>query len=476
MCGIRLIRFSYCINCAILLQEAIETRGIKNMKNTRELDLLHGPLLGSLIRFALPIALSSMLQQLFNAMDTSVVGRFADANALAAVGTNGEIVALLVTVSSGLAVGANVWVAHCIGEQTPERIPPLLHTALLLAAALGVGGALAGQAVAAPLLRLLHTPEDILPLAVLYLRLYFAGYPFLLLYDFGSAILRAKGDSRRPFGALAASGILNVALNLFFVLACGLGVAGVALATALSTAVSAALVLYWLAKEPGAFRLSLRHLHLDGGALRRILRVGIPSAVQGAVFCFANLFVQADVNRFGPAAIAGSTIAMNFEYFGYFFITAFGQAATTFTSQNFAAGQLARCRKILWLGMACAAGSCALLTVPLTVFHAAAAALFSPEPAVIAAAGVRILHILAFEPLCACYEVPSGVLRGTGHSALPAGLTILGTCLLRIVWSFTVFQHFGTLESLYLVFPLSWCVTTALVWAGYAAVRPLKKR
>ena len=443
------------------------------MNNTREMDLLHGPLLGKLVRFALPIALSSMLQQLFNAVDTSVVGRFADAKALAAVGTNGEIVALLVTVSSGLAVGANVWIAHCIGEEHPEKIPPILHTALWLAGVLGLCGALAGQGIAAPLLQLLNTPADILPLAVLYLRIYFAGYPFLLLYDFGSAILRAKGDSRRPFAALAASGLLNVALNLFFVLACGLGVAGVAIATGLSTAFSAGLVLFWLANEPGSFRFSRVGLRMgpDGAALKRILRIGVPSAVQGAVFCFANLFVQADVNRFGAAAIAGSTIAMNFEYFGYFFVTAFGQAATTFTSQNFAAGHLDRCRKVLWLGMGCAVGFCALLTFPLTIGRTAASAVFSTEPAVIAAAGVRILHILAFEPICGCYEVPSGVLRGAGHSTLPAALTILGTCLLRIVWSFTVFEHFGTLESLYTVFPVSWCVTIVLVWAGCAAVR-----
>lgn len=226
------------------------------MNETQQMDMLHGPLLGKLVRFALPIALSSMLQQLFNAVDTSVVGRFADANALAAVGTNGEIVALLVTVSSGLAVGANVWIAHCIGEEHPEKIPSILHTALGLAGVLGLGGSLAGQLAAAPLLRLLNTPDEILPLAVLYLRIYFAGYPFLLVYDFGSAILRAKGDSRRPFAALAASGILNVALNLFFVLVCGLGVAGVAIATGLSTAFSTGLVLFWLGREQGAFHFS----------------------------------------------------------------------------------------------------------------------------------------------------------------------------------------------------------------------------
>lgn len=283
------------------------------MNQSREIDLLHGPLLSSLIRFALPIAMSSMLQQLFHAMDTSVVGRFADANALAAVGTNGEITALLVTVSSGLAVGANVRIAHCIGEQRPQEVPSILHTALLLAGILGAAAALTGQWAAAPLLRLLNTPAGILPLAVQYLRIYLSGYPFLLVYDFGSAILRAKGDSRRPFAALAVSGFLNVLLNLFFVLVCGFGVAGVALATSLSTAVSAGLVLFWLANEPGIFRFSPVSLRLDRAALKRMAPIGLSSAVQGAVFCFANLFVQADINRFGAAAIAGSTIATNFE-------------------------------------------------------------------------------------------------------------------------------------------------------------------
>ena len=441
------------------------------MKKNRDVDMLHGPLLGQLVAFALPIALSSMLQQLFNAVDTSVVGRFADANALAAVGTNGETVALLVTLSSGLAVGANVWAAHAIGEEKPENIPAILHTSILLAAVLGAAGAAAGQLITRPLLTALHTPDEVFGLAAEYLRIYFAGYPFLLLYDFGSALLRAKGDSRRPFGALAASGLLNVVLNLFFVLVCGLGVTGVAIATDISTAFSAGLVLFWLGRERGEFHLSLHHLRMDGAVLKRLLKTGVPSAVQGAVFCIANLFVQADVNGFGAEAIAGSTIAMNFEYFGYFFITAFGQAATTFTSQNHAAGQYDRCRRVLWLCLGCGAGFCALLTVPLTVWHSAFSSLFSADEAVIAAAGVRILHILAFEPVCICYEVPSGALRGEGFSALPACLTIFGTCLLRIGWSFTVFAHFGTLESLYIVFPISWVVTTVLVWAAYLSKR-----
>ena len=381
------------------------------MKRTaREIDLLHGPLLPKLVAFALPIALSSLLQQLFNAVDTSVVGRFADANALAAVGTNGEVAALLVTVSSGLAVGANVAIARCIGEERWEEIPALRRTALALALLVGVGVAVLGQWAAAPLLRLLHTPAEVLPLATTYLRIYLAGYPFLLLYDFGAAILRARGDSRRPFAALAASGALNVGLNLLFVLGCGWSVAGVALATDLSTAFAAGLVLRWLGQQKEASPSVPHPLRARERPLACILRIGIPSAVQGAVFCFANLFVQADVNRFGAAAIAGSTIAMNFEYFGYYFITAFGQAATTFTSQNYAARQLDRCRRVLVLSLGCSILSGAAVTVPLTLGYRGAAALFTTDAAVVQAAGVRIGHILAFEPLCGCYEVPSGAL------------------------------------------------------------------
>ena len=397
--------------------------------------MLHGPLTGKIIFFALPVALSSMLQQLFNAADTSVVGHFGNANALAAVGTNGEIVALLVTLSAGLAVGANVLIARYIGEGKLSAVSEALHTAVMLAVVCGILGAVLGQFLSGPLLRAIHTPGNVLDSAVLYLRIYFLGYPFLMLYDFGSAILRSKGDSRRPFLALTVSGVINVLLNLFLVVVCRLGVAGVAIATDLAT--------------------------------------GIPAAIQGAVFCFANIFVQASVNSFGAVATAGSTIAMNFEYFGYYMITAFGQAATTFTSQNFAAGQKKRCRQILGICILFSVLFCSVITVPLTVWCHAASRIFSSEQAVIDAACVRILLILIWEPICCFYEIPAGFLRGMGHSTLPAVLTVLGTCVLRIVWIFTVFRHYHTLESLFVVFPVSWVVTILLTMCGvvYVSVR-----
>lgn len=429
--------------------------------------MLHGPLTSSLIFFAIPIALSSMLQQLFNAADTSVVGHFANADALAAVGTNGEIVALLVTLSAGLATGANVLIARYIGENRIEHIPGALHTALRFALISGICGTLLGQFIARPLLTAIQTPTDILDSAILYLRIYFIGYPFLMLYDFGSAILRAKGDSRRPFLALTLSGVVNVGLNLFFVIVCHLGVSGVAIATDIATALSAGLVLFWLHKETETYEC-----HQTQKYLLPILATGIPAAIQGAVFCFANIFVQASVNSFGTIATAGSTIAMNFEYFGYYMITAFGQAATTFTSQNFAAGSRKRCRQILIRSLALSVLFSAMITVPLTIWRFGFSALFSSEQAVIEAAATRIMLILLFEPICSFYETPAGSLRGCGHSTLPAILTVLGTCVVRIVWIFTVFAKIYTLESLFVVFPISWVVTIILVWIGFCSIKP----
>lgn len=254
--------------------------------------------------------------------------------------------------------------------------------------------------------------------AVLYLRIYFVGYPFLMLYNFGSAILRSKGDSRRPFIALTLSGVINVLLNLFLVVMCKLGVAGVSIATDISTAFSACMVIFWLTKEPEEFHLSLQDLSVDRKNLLSILSTGISAAIQGAVFCFANIFVQVSVNSFGAVATAGSAIAMNFEYFGYYMITAFGQAATTFTSQNFAARQKKRCRQILGICIIFSVLFCSLITIPLTVWCNDAARIFSSENTVIDAACVRIMLILIFEPVCCFYEIPAGFLRGTGHSTL----------------------------------------------------------
>ena len=442
---------------------------------TSEMDMLHGPLSGKLLLFTLPIALSSIVQQLFNAADTAVVGYFGSEGALAAVGTNTEIIALIVTLSSGLSIGANILIANRIGRNETAELPAAVQTAMLLAALIGMAGLLLGQAAAAPLLELIQTPNSIFEEAALYLRFYMLGYLFLLLYDFGAAVLRARGDSRAPFLALMLSGAANVGLNLFFVVALHMGVAGVAIATDISTALSALLVLRRLKKDE-LFRLTFREPKFSLKIAGNILKTGVPSAVQGAVFCFANIFVQASVNRFGETAIAGSTIAMNFEYFAYYIITAFSQTATTFTSQNYAAGQRDRCRRILWLCLGLSTVCSTIPIVTIVLFRDFFSSIFTPEAPVIESAAVRILCILLFEPICNLYEIPAVVLRGSGHALYPTVSTILGTCAFRIVWICTVFRTHPTLPMLYHAFPLSWAATILLVNLGSLLILRFRSR
>ena len=442
---------------------------------TSEMDMLHGPLSGKLLLFTLPIALSSMVQQLFNAADTAVVGYFGSEGALAAVGTNTEIIALIVTLSSGLSIGANILIANRIGQNEIDELPAAVQTAMLLAALIGMAGLLLEQAAAAPLPELIQTPNSIFEEAALYLQFYMLGYLFLLLYDFGAAVLRARGDSRAPFLALMLSGAANVGLNLFFVVVLHMGVAGVAIATDISTALSALLVLRRLKKDE-LFRLTFREPKFSLKIAGSILKPGVPSAVQGAVFCFANIFVQASVNRFGETAIAGSTIAMNFEYFTYYIITAFSQTATTFTSQNYAAGQRDRCRCILWLCLGLSTVCSTIPIVTIVLFRDFFSSIFTPEAPVIESAAVRILCILLFEPICNLYEIPAVVLRGSGHALYPTVSTILGTCAFRIVWICTVFRTHPTLPMLYHAFPLSWAATILLVNLGSLLILRFRSR
>lgn len=437
---------------------------------TENIDMLHGPLLKKLILFTLPIAFSSILQQLFSAADTAVVGFFDSADSLAAVGTNTEIIALIVTVSTGMSIGANVLIAGLIGQNKKHEIPRAVQTAVVLSVAIGIMGLLLGQCIARPILRFIKTPQDILSSAEIYLRIYMLGYPFLLLYDFGSAVLRAKGDSRYPFISLAISGFFNVFLNLFFVIALHMGVVGVAVATDISNMLSAFLVLHRLKKD-GQFSMSVKRSEISLRFTAEILKTGIPSALQGAVFCFANIFVQASVNGFGKTAIAGSTVAMNFEYFTYYIITAFGQTATTFTGQNHAAGQTARCKKILWLCLLLSTVCSSIPIFTIVLGRSFFCSFFTSDQAVIQSASVRILCILLFEPICNFFEIPAGALRGSGHAVYPAVGTMLGTCAFRIIWIFTVFKAYPTLSVLYCAFPISWIITILFIDTGFLLIK-----
>ncbi len=431
------------------------------------MDMLHGPLGKNIVLFSLPIAASSILQQLFNSADTAVVGRFDNARALAAVGTNGEIISLFVSLFTGLSIGANVLIASYIGMGQKKRIEEAIHTVITIALLSGVLMLVIGQGIARPLLQMIDTPADVMDLAVEYLKLYFLGSPFLMLYNFGAAILRAKGDTKRPLYALLLSGAVNVVLNLFFVIVCHMSVAGVALATDISTAISALIVMRCLQTEEEPFRFRWRKLSLRRDYCGRVFAIGLPAGVQGAVFCFSNVFIQAAINSFGSNAVAGAAAALNFEYFSYYMVQAFAQAATTFISQNWAAGERGRCRRIFWLTMVMGAVFGGFISVPLVLFRGTAIRLYSTDPEVIRYACIRIMVVLVAEPLCVIFEIPAAALRGMGRSMMPAVETILGTVVFRLIWIWTVFRHWRSFRMLFLVYPVSWCVTGALLLVSY---------
>lgn len=460
--------FSILIDVVKLFNKIV--KGLKMMLQANEIDMLHGSLIKKIIMFTVPIAVASMLQQLFNAADSAIIGLFDSSDSLAAVGTNGEIVALIISLSSGLSLGVNVLIAECIGRQDKKHISPIIQTSLLFSILFGILIMIIGQFTAIPLLRLIQTPNVILAPANMYLKIYFIGYPFLLIYDFGSATLRARGDSRYPFIALTLAGIINVTLNILFVALFHLSVIGVALATVISTIVSAAMVIYRLMTDNTEFHLSLKGLHIQFDILLQLLKVGIPAAIQGAVFCFANIFVQSCVNEFGADAIAGSTIAMNFEYFAYYVITAFGQTATTFSSQNYAAKQIQRCKQILGLCMLFSFITSVIIILPILLFPDKFSSIFTNNTLVIENARIRIMHILLFEIICSFYEIPAGILRGIGHPVLPAIATVVGTCIFRVLWIFTIFRRYHSLRILYMAFPISWILTIILIGCSFVII------
>lgn len=359
-------------------------------------DMLNGPLAGKIIMFALPILLTSVVQQLFNSADTAVIGRFGEKGALAAVGTNGEIAALIVSLSAGLSIGANVMISRLIGSGKQRDIPKAAGTAVLSSVIFGVILAALGKLVSKPLLALINTPEEIFSDALTYLRIYILSVPFLLIYDLGAAIFRADGNSRTPLFILLVSGGINVVLNLIFVILLRMNVTGVAAATVISTALSAGAVLFLLVRESSYLRPAFSCP--DKENVREIVRIGLPAA--------------------------GSAVAMTFEYFAYYAITSLGQAATTFISQNYAAHNYSRCKKTLAVCTIMSFIACAALTVPLTVFRYGVSGLFTSSEGEIEMSCIRIMLILIFEPICTFYEIPASAMRGLGYSAVPAAVLI----------------------------------------------------
>lgn len=437
----------------------------------KSMDMTHGTLWNKILMFALPLAASSILQQLFNSVDTAVVGRFASSQALAAVGSNSSLISLLINLFIGISLGSNVVIAHYIGQRAEQNIEAAIHTAIVVAIASGFFVMILGQFIARPVLLLMGTPEDVIDLAVLYLRIYLLGMPFIMLYDFGSSILRSTGDSKRPLYSLIVAGVINTILNLVLVIGFQLSVAGVAIATVISNMVSSGIVMYVLMHESEPIRVNLHKLTIAPRELKKILAIGIPAGLQGMMFSIANVCIQSTINSFGSDAIAGSAAALNFEFFAYFLVNAFAQATVTFTSQNYGAGEYVRCKKIFRIAMVFSLVSCGLLSGVFVLGRGFFLRLYSTDPGVLVYANQRILIATTLELLTSIYEISAGAMRGLGHSLTPAIITFLGSCVLRLIWIATACRMVHTFWMLMIIYPISWVVTGIAMMIAYYFVK-----
>ena len=443
----------------------------------KEMDMLHGGLAGKLILFAIPLAFSSILQQLFNSADVAVVGRFAGSAALAAVGSCVALVGIFVNLIVGLSVGPNAALANLIGQGQRERISGMVHTILTFGIALGVVLMGLGFLTARTVLEASGTPESVINEALLYIRIYFIGVPFMTIYNFGAAILRSYGDTKRPMCYLIISGTVNVVLNLIFVIGFGLGVEGVAISTSVSNMLSTAMVLTHLYRKEDEFQFRFHKMCVLWKDLKRILMIGIPAGIQGAIFSVSNVFIQSGINTFGEDAIAGSSLALNFEYFTYDIGSAFAQAAVTFTSQNFGAGNLKRCKKIFWLCLIFGVGFTEILSIIFMIWDDFFVSIYTISDAVAVYGLIRMHHVCSMEGLTATYEVESAALRGLEKSLEPSIITILGTVVFRMIWLLTVFKWFPTYDMLMNVYVASWvCTGGAIFVVWFLYMRKMEKR
>ena len=434
-----------------------------NKQANRTMDMTQGRLLTQVLVFALPIMLSGILQLLFNAADTIVVGRFAGNEALAAVGSVGSLNNMIISLFIGLSVGANVLVARYTGSRNDRAVSDTVHTSVLLSLVGGVLLMIVGVLIARPLLELMGSPDDVIGLAVLYVRIIFLGMPVQMLYNFCAAILRAVGDTQRPLYYLTIAGVVNVLLNLVFVILFHLSVAGVALATIISQAISALLVTRALLNMEGPTRLFLNRLRIHPGKLREIIRIGLPAGIQSSVFSLSNVVIQSSVNSFGSVVIAGNAASSNVGNFVYQAMNTFQQAITCFAGQNIGARKPRRIVSAMKVCMFWAVSFGLVLGMLSCVFGTQLLSLFSADPAVIAAGMERQVIVCAPYFLCGMMDVMTGALRGIGYSLLPMIVSILGACAFRLFWVFTVFAAYPTLPCLMLSYPVSWLLTFSVL-------------
>lgn len=429
------------------------------MKKSYEMDMCNGPILGKVLIYAFPLMLSGILQLLFNAADVIVVGRFAGSQSLAAVGSTSSLINLLVNVFSGLSIGVNVLVAQYYGAKKEKDVNETVHTSVMISLISGVILIFLGLLLSRPLLELMGTPDDVIDKSTIYMKIYFSGMPVIMFYNFGSAILRAVGDTRRPLYYLSVAGVVNVVLNIFFVTQFHMDVAGVALATVLSQVISAGLVARALMKHEGCLKLELKKLRISMPKFKRIIQVGLPAGMQGAIFSVSNVLIQSSVNSFGSIAMAGNTTAQNIEGFIYTAMNAVYQTNLSFTSQNYGGRKYSRINRILvtCLGVVTVVG----LSLGLACYSAGEflVGIYSSDPEVIQYGLNRLAVFGTTYFLCGVMDTMVGSIRGLGYSILPMCVSLTGACAFRIVWIYTIFQLNRTLFTLYLSYPASWTVT-----------------
>lgn len=428
-------------------------------KKTYEIDMCNGPLLGKMLLFSIPLMLSGILQLLFNAADIVVVGHYAGSEALAAVGATSSLINLLTNVFIGLSIGSNVLIARYLGAKKNVDVSETVHTSILLSLICGFILCIIGVFLSGPLLVLMGTPQDVLTHAALYMRIYFLGMPVMMLYNFGSSILRAIGDTKRPLYFLAVAGIANVILNLGFVISLKMGVAGVALATVISQCISAWLIIRCLMQQTGSYRLELHNLKLQKDKVIQIVQIGLPAGMQGALFSASNVLIQSSVNSFGSVAMAGNTAAANIEGFIYTSMNSFHQTAVSFTSQNLGAKKYHRIIKILCICLMLVSVVGLVMGLAALFFSRTLLSLYSSDPQVIDYGVSRMQVICLTYFTCGMMDVMVGAIRGLGYSIMPMIVSLVGACGLRILWIFTIFIWHRSLFTLYASYPISWIIT-----------------
>ena len=432
--------------------------------------MLSGSLFRKIMLFALPLIASGVLQQSFNAIDIAIIGRFSTHQALAAVGSNGPVINILINLFIGVSIGANVVISNYIGRKNNEGIRKSISTVSGIALISGIFLLFLGFFLARPILELMNTPSDVIDLATRYLKIYFLGMPFMMIYNFGAAIMRSMGDTKRPFYSLVIAGIANTLLNLLLVIKFGMDVEGVAIATVVANFINAAFIVYWLRRESEPFTLVVSKMRINYGEMRKMLQIGIPAGLQGMVFSVANTFIQSAINNYGSDAIAGSSAALNYEVYCYFIMTAFCQAAVAFISQNYGAGLYDRCRRIFRLCMIMSIVCCGAANIIIAFNAEFFIGIFSTNPEVIAYGTTRIHCILLLQFLASSYEISGSALRGLGYSMTPTILTIFGTCVLRLIWIYTVCSDNNNFEMLLYIYPITWIITGSAVYIAYRRI------